>query len=450
MARILVVDDEEGIRDYLAEALELAGHTVETAPDGQVAARRLARRQVDLIITDLQMPRLDGMGLLAEAQALQPDTPVILLTAHGSVQTAVEAMRQGAWDYLSKPISSPRELRVLVERALEHQRLKNRVEASAPPPVDAAAPAGPVLTWGAPAMVPVERALRKVAQTTATVLITGASGTGKEVAARAVHAWSPRRDGPFVAVNCAALSENLLESELFGHEKGAFTGAVERRRGKLELAAGGTFFLDEVGELKPELQARLLRVLQERVFERVGGATLIEADVRWVAATNRDLPAAIAAGAFREDLYHRLAVFPVQLPSLADRPEDLAPLCDVLLGEIARDTGQRGLALSAGAREAIARAPWTGNVRELRNALERAAILADGLTIQDDDLWMVPAARPPVRGAALDLARPLVELEQEAIRAALARCEGNRREAAALLQIGERTLYDKLKRYGLR
>jgi two-component system response regulator FlrC len=449
MARILVVDDEEGIREFLCDALELAGHTVESAADGRHAVRRLERRSYHLVITDLQMPQLDGMGVLERVQDLQPETPVILLTAHGTVKTAVQAMRSGAWDYLTKPISSPQELRAAVDRALEHRALRNRVEVAAPslpPQLDH----GPQLTWGAPAMQPVEAALRKVARTTATVLITGESGTGKEVAARAVHAWSPRRDGPFVAVNCAALSDNLLESELFGHEKGAFTGAVERRRGKLELAEGGTFFLDEVGELKPELQARLLRVLQERVFERVGGSVLIEADVRWVAATNRDLPAAIAVGGFREDLYHRLSVFPVTLPPLRERRADILPLAAVLLREIGADMGIVGLSLAESAQRVIEAAAWGGNVRELRNALERAAILSDTPIIEEGDLWMVPAAQTPTPFEDADLARPLVELEREAIRAALARCDGNRREAARLLQIGERTLYDKLKKHQLR
>ena len=267
MARILVVDDEEGIREFVAEALELSGHEAQTADSGDAAARVLARRSFDLLFTDLKMPgTLDGIGLLRKVKAEQPHLEVVVLTAHGSVDTAVEAMKLGAFDYLQKPVGSLTELRLLARRALEHRALvasRERQALDAPPTTP--------LSHGAPAMEKVVDALRKVARTNATVLLTGESGTGKEVAARQVHAWSGRADGPFVAINCAALSENLLESELFGHEKGAFTGASSTRRGRVELADGGTFFLDEVGELKPALQVKFLRVLQERQFERVGG-----------------------------------------------------------------------------------------------------------------------------------------------------------------------------------
>ncbi len=306
----------------------------------------------------------------------------------------------------------------------------------------------PTLSWGAPSMTPVVDSLRKVATTDATVLLLGESGTGKELAARAVHAWSRRGAAPFVAVNCAALSENLLESELFGHEKGAFTGAQGRRIGKVELAHGGTFLLDEVGELKPDLQARLLRVLQERSFERIGGHQRIAAEVRWVAATNRDLWSMVAAGTFREDLYYRLAVFPVRLPPLRERPEDLVPLARLLLARAGAALGRPHLRLSAAAEAALARQSWPGNVRELQNILERAAIMADR-DVVGPELLDPPSPPPGAASAAPARAMTLAELERDAIDQALRRHNGNRRLAAESLGIGLRTLYDKLKRYGL-
>ena len=446
MGRILVVDDEEGIRSFVAEALATAGHDVTQAADGREALRRLAERGFDLVLTDLKMPGIDGLEVVRRVRAEQPEVEVIVLTAHGSVDTAVQAMKLGAFDYLQKPVGSPAELRLLVERALERRTLlaaRDRELREAP----GEAP----LSWGDPAMVPVVEALRKVAPTNATVLLLGESGTGKEVAARAVHRWSARSAGPFVAVNGAAISEHLLESELFGHEKGAFTGAHERRRGRLELAAGGTFFLDEIGELRPELQVKLLRVLQERCFERVGGTQTIEADVRWIAATNRDLRVERDAGRFREDLYHRLAVFPIRLPPLRERRADILPLARALLAAVGAQLGRPGLTLAPAAERRIVAAEWRGNVRELRNALERAAILADGSAIDEVHLWLeAPAPTGSAAGAAAPpVVRPLDELEREAIDRALAESGGNRREAALRLGIGVRTLYEKLKRYGL-
>ncbi|MEO5509708.1 MAG: sigma-54 dependent transcriptional regulator [Longimicrobiales bacterium] len=444
MAKILVADDEDGLRDFIAEALEDDGHVVTRAADGGEASDFLAREAFDLLITDLKMPRLDGLSLLRRARSDQPEMEVILLTAHGSVDTAVEAMKLGAFDYLEKPIASPAELRLLVGRALERRSLMTARDRIA-----REAPALPPLSYGDPIMAPVVEALRRVARTNSTVLFAGESGTGKELAARTLHALSDRADGPFVAVNCAAISENLLESELFGHEKGAFTGATSARRGRIELADGGTFFLDEIGEMKLELQTKLLRVLQERRFERVGGSRTIDVNVRWVAATNRDLEQLLASGDFREDLYHRLAVFPITLPPLRERKRDIVPLAHTLIARVARDIGKHGLTLTETAERAIVGGQWPGNVRQLANALERAAILADGDVIRPEHLALGSASAPraaPGAGGAAGLST-LEEMERVAIEEALAAVGGNRREAAERLGIGVRTLYEKLKKY---
>jgi two-component system response regulator AtoC len=437
MARILVADDEDGVRSFLAETLQLGGHEVAQASDGAEAQALLARRSFDLLVTDLRMPRMDGLTLLRHVRAQQPDLEVIVLTAHGSVATAVEAMRLGAFDYLQKPVEGPDQVLLLAERALERRRLlalqEQTQEGGEEEP----------LTHGDPAMKPVVEALRKVAPTEASVLLLGESGTGKEVAARAVHRWSKRARGPFVAVNCAALSEQLLESELFGHERGAFTGALARRRGRIELAEGGTFFLDEVAELKPDLQAKLLRVLQERSFERVGGNQTIACDVRWIAATNRELPRLIEEGRFREDLYHRLAVFPVALPPLRERRADIEPITRVLLARIGRRLGYAGATIARPAMEVLVRSPWRGNVRELANSLERALILSQGAEITTEHLL------PPPGQAAPREVRSLADAERELIEETLAVVGGNRRSAAERLGIGLRTLYDKLKRHGI-
>jgi two-component system response regulator FlrC len=440
MARVLVVDDEEGIRSFLAEALEMDGHAVTPAEDGEAALQCLSRRGFDVLLTDLSMPRLDGMQLLRRVREQHPDLEVIVLTARGTVESAVEAMRLGAFDYLQKPLDSPEQVAMLVSRAVERRQLLSLRERTARQTDDSEV----VLTWGDAAMQPVLSALRKVAATDTTVLLLGESGTGKEVAARCLHQWSARAGGPFVVVNCAALPEHLVESELFGHEKGAFTGATERRRGRVELADGGTFLLDEVAELRIDLQAKLLRVLQERRFERVGGSQTIESNVRWIAATNRDLTTLIDAGRFREDLYHRLAVFPVRLPPLRERRADILPLAGWLVEHIGRRLGRSPARLTQEAAKLLASQPWRGNIRELANVIERALILAEGGTIDADQLSLTPAGLRPARPL-----RSLDEAERDAIQDALAAAGNNRKRAAEMLGIGLRTLYDKLKRYRL-
>jgi len=442
MAKILVADDEDGLREFIAEALEDDGHTVVQAADGAEALQHIAREGFDLLVTDLKMPRVDGMAVLQRARVEQPDMEVIMLTAHGSVESAVQAIKLGAFDYLEKPIGSPGELRLLASRAIERRVLRTAVHRAE----RERAPLPP-LSYGDPAMTRVVENLRKVATTNATVLFSGESGTGKEIAARTLHAWSRRASGPFVAVNCAAISETLLESELFGHEKGAFTGATAARRGRIELADGGTFFLDEIGEMKAGLQAKLLRVIQDRRFERVGGTRTIEVDVRWVAATNRDLDELLASGDFREDLYHRLAVFPIHLPPLRERRSDILPLAETLLVGIAADIGRPRLILTEEARQKILDSKWPGNVRELANALERAAILAEGERIRPEDLGIRATGLQPGPASASWQSMTLEEIERAAIEDALTAVHGNRREAAVRLGIGLRTLYDKLKKY---
>jgi two-component system response regulator AtoC len=439
VGRVLVADDEEGVRTFLAESLERAGHEVTQVADGAAAIRAAHEEPFDVVLTDLHMPSTDGMAVVRAVRTEQPDVEVIVLTAFGDVATAVEAMKLGAYDYLQKPVSGPTAVRELVAGALERR-------AKLAPAPRAELATSVKLAFGAPAMTPVVEALARVAKTGATVLLQGESGTGKEVAARLIHETSPRAKKPFIAINCAVLKE-----ELFGHEKGSFTGAHAQRRGRIELADGGTFFLDEVGELKPALQAKLLRVLEERRFERLGGSASITVDVRWVAATNRDLRAMVHDGTWREDLYHRLAVFPIRLPPLRERREDIVPLAESLLAGLSASAGRSPpLRLDDATKARLQSEAWPGNVRELRNVLERAMILADGPVIKPEHLWIEAGAAPSQPPAAGTEESSLAELERQTIQRTLVAVAGNRRLAASKLGIGLRTLYEKLKRYDLR
>jgi len=434
LAKILIAEDEEGIRSFMTEALRLDGHDVTAVGDGAEAQQALLAQPFALLITDVKLPGADGIAVLRAAMKAQPAIQAIVVTAFGTVESAVEAMKLGAFDYLQKPLRNLAQLRTLVTRAL-----------AARPQSVGPGTGGPRLTWGAVSMEPVVRAVERVASN-ATVLLLGESGVGKEVAARAIHETSARRGGPFEAINCASLTADLVGSELFGHEKGAFTGAHERKKGRLEMAEGGTFFLDEVGELQPELQSRLLRVLEERRFSRVGGTQTVEANVRWISATNRDLQAMVAAGTFREDLYHRLAVFPIALPPLRSRKEDILPLSALLLEKVAQAHGRPPFTLDASAAALLKDARWDGNVRELRNTLERAAILAEGTELRREHFSLAE----PVRAAApTGDAGTLEDMEKKAIMDALEAVHGHRQRAANRLGIGLRTLYEKLKRYGL-
>ena len=421
--RVLIVEDRESLRRMLERALAGEGYEVAAAATGGEGVRAARERPFDLVLTDLKLPDLSGLEVLAASRAAQPRVPVVVLTGYGTVAAAVEAMKLGAYDFLEKPVELDDLLR-LVEGAI------GQPEAAAA----FAAPGAPPIVGAHPRLRAALRLLQRVAPTESTVLLTGESGTGKELFARALHALSPRRGGPFVAVNCAAIPETLLENELFGHEKGAFTGADRRQPGRFELAQGGTLLLDEIGELPPAVQGKVLRVLEERTFERVGSGRTQRADVRLVAATNRDLRAMVEAGEFRSDLYFRLAVFPVELPALRERASDVPLLARHLLAEIARRHHREPPALDDEAAALLAAQPWPGNVRELANLLERAAILGEG---------------PALRAADL---RPLLEPlggERERLRRALVEADGDKRRAAELLGISYRTLLQQVRAHDL-
>ncbi|MBI5521991.1 MAG: sigma-54-dependent Fis family transcriptional regulator [Desulfarculus sp.] len=449
MERILIVDDEKNYLLVLDALLSEAGYEVATADGGARALTILEEDEPDLMLTDMRMPRMTGLELIKASKERRPDLPVIVMTAYGTVENAVEAMKSGAVDYIMKPFEN-QELLLTVQRALKLSRLlaQNRLLRE-----EVAQGQGfGQIVGDSKAMRQVYEMVDKVAATKATVLITGESGTGKELIARAIHSRSPRAEEPFVAVNCMALSETLLESELFGHEKGAFTGAAGRRKGRFELADKGTLFLDEVGEIAPSLQVKLLRVLQERTFERVGGNQPISVDVRIVAATNRDLTRAVATGRFREDLFYRLNVVRLDLPPLRQRKEDLPALVAHFVRRYAAETGRTSPQVSQEAMRRIYDYAWPGNVRELENALERAVIMS-GAEIRPADLPLEvghgekASAQEPPRDVGITEA--VEDLERRMIQRALSEHQGVAAHAAEALGLTKSNLAYKMKKYGL-
>jgi DNA-binding NtrC family response regulator len=459
---ILIVEDKDSLRVMLRLALEAQGHSVIEASDQPEAVSALQRTRPGVVLSDLRLTEGDGFGVLRAAKELDPEIPVIVMTAFGSIQDAVAAMKEGALDFLAKPVD-PDHLLLLVERALAHRRLANenillREEL-------ANRRGAPKIVGEDSRLKAVSVALHRAAATDTTVLLEGESGTGKELFARALHALSPRADGPFVAINCAAIPDTLLETELFGHETGAFTGAAGRKPGKFELAHRGTLFLDEIGDLPLTLQAKILRALEEKRFERIGGTVPLQVDVRVVAATNRNLKAAVAAREYREDLYFRLSVFPILIPPLRDRADDIPMLARYFIERYCRDLNKPPLALAPSAIEELRVYGWPGNVRELQNCIERAVILTEGDTIHGRHLnlsfrqggaALVPDS-PPNPWAQIDLSgslgdasrRVLAEVERRKIAHAMKEAGGHTLRAAELLQVSSKVLAAKLREHGL-
>jgi len=449
---VLVIDDESGSRESMAIAIEKAGYDVRTFDDARQALGYLegGGARARLAVCDLRMPDLDGLGFLAAVRERELPLAVILVTGFGSIESAVEAMRVGADDYLTKPVDLY-ELRTRVANLLERQNLKEEV-AELRVRLDKRF-GFEAIVGAAPPMEKLFEQMRVVAPTRSTVLVTGESGTGKELVASALHQGSPRHDERFLALNCGAIPSDILESELFGHEKGSFTGAVGRKIGKFELAHRGTLFLDEISELYPELQVKLLRVLEERQVMRVGGADLIDVDFRLIAATNRDLEKAVAEGRFREDLYYRLKVVTLRIPPLRERPSDLPLLAEHFLAHFCAEHGREPKRLSADAVEVLRRHPWPGNVRELKNLIESVVIFHQGeeITLADLPPEVQESAAVSAHGAPVQppsgTPRTMAEIERQAILETLQRTEGHRAKAADMLEIGLRTLQRKLKEY---
>ena len=450
-ATILIVDDEPDTLTLLREIMEKEGYQVYTATSGQEALDTFGEHTPDVVLSDIQMPHMDGLALLAETRKRSPLTQVILLTAYGSLSTAVEGIKTGAFDYLSKPFALE-EIRSVVRRACDHKHTLEEARAKSQPPL---LPKGNGITQiqgNSPSMVAVYKLIARVAPTESTVLIHGETGTGKELIARAMHANSLRREGPFIAVDCGTLTETLLESELFGHERGAFTGAITLKKGLLESANHGTCFLDEIGDITPNLQSKLLSVLQEHEIRRVGGMESLKVDVRIIAATNKNLKKLVEAGKFREDLYYRLNVVTLHLPSLRERVEDIPTLIDYFLTKYTRVNNKVVTGVHPQALALLTQYSWPGNVRELEHTIERAVVMTPHSLIMPHDLPLALVAPPalPDQSSAHPDWKTLEQLEREHILKVLDAQQGDENRTAELLGIHRKTLQRKLKEYGLR
>jgi len=457
-ARVLVVDDERSMRELLAIVLKRDGYDVLVADNGRIALDLLRRERVDILITDIRMPEMNGVDLLREAKRIDPEVTSIVMTAFASTETAVEALRLGAADYVNKSPGAANELRMRVRKELERKRLQEenvllkRALHTAHQFSNIIGSSGPMLA--------VFQLIETVAPTSSTVLITGESGTGKELVARAIHVNSPRRDRPFVALNCGAVSETLLDSELFGHMRGAFTGADVNKKGLIEVAEKGTIFLDEIGEMSPQVQVKLLRVLQERRFRRVGGTEEVEADIRIIAATNRDLTRMVAEGQFREDLFYRINVIPLRLPPLRERPDDIPLLAEHFTARFAGQMGKPVGSVSGAAMACLQAYAWPGNIRELENAMERAVALERSPSILVESLpdsvrpsaalAVTPAAGAEAFPSGFDLEQHVQHIEREYIAEALRRAGGVKVKAADLLGMTFRSFRYYMKKYNLK
>jgi DNA-binding NtrC family response regulator len=445
-AKLLVVDDEKHIREGLQKALSLDGYEVEVAQDGKEALEKIDEEEIDLVITDLKMPRLSGEELMKDALSRYPYLPIIILTGHGTIENAVEAMRNGAYDFITKPLNIDK-LSLIVKRALENSSLKRqnrelldqlRKKYSFENIIGKSAP-----------MKKVFETIELVAPSRANVLIYGESGTGKEMIADAIHHNSPREEKSYIKVHCAALPETLLESELFGHEKGAFTGAIARKRGRFELAHLGSLFLDEVGEIPPQTQVKLLRVIQEREFERVGGELPLKVDVRIISATNKNLKEEVESGRFREDLYYRLDVVSIHVPPLRDRRDDVPLMVHKFMEEFSKENNKEVEGITNGALQALISYNWPGNVRELRNVIESIVVLTKGNIITEQDLPQYVLSKDEQSHLKIPAGLTLAEAEKRMILFTLQNTGGNKTKASEILRIGRKTLHRKLGEYGV-